>query len=1093
MDAIHKFFGFPVLQDKEQTNHARLLFSFLLGMLAVVTLSELMNCVARPHNWGRWLTIMGVLDSAGLVFLVLTRKGFVRLVSKLLIGLTFVVLCIMCWTAGGLQGQSIHYAPVIVLAAGLLLGRKHSVAVGVLFVGFGLVLMVAGNSGILPENTVEHTSFSLWINLVAAIALYLLLQNIAVRNIDHALDQARKELAQRQETEEALRASEAFRKRVFDASHMPIVVLDAISLKYLDCNPAAARIYGDSTIEETLAKTPMDVSAPVQYDGTPSEEKARFYAELAQKQGTVSFEWRHKRPSGEIWDAEVHLMSFRMGDRQLLQFTLQDITERKRVETELRQSEARFRALVENAPEAIVVLDVEKNLFYDVNENACRLFGMSREELLKVSPVHMSPSIQPDGRPSLDSTREKIQQAIAGKSPRFEWIHLNGQGDEIPCEINLTRLPSSEQILVRGSIVDVTERIQHEQRVRESEQKFRALFESAGDSIFLMENDRIVDCNLRTLDMFGCQSRDQIVGRTPFDFSPRIQPDGVASRDHGKLAEAMTGKPQIFEWLHMKLDGTTFPAEVSLSRVLLGDRPMLQAIVRDITERRKAEERIMQQAALLNASHDAILVWDADHGIQFMNAVAQEFFGWYPVGSGEVDLKTVLRLKSDLEVDAALHEVIGNGSWSGELSLQRAGKEVRIVASRWTCLAPVGQNIKPSILITCNDITEEKRLGDLYLRAQRLESVGTLASGVAHDLNNILSPILMGAEMLSMTIEDPDDQDSLTVMQESARRGKEIIRQLLTFARGAESNKGPVHPHIVMREITRLVQQTFPKNIRICSDCDDQRATVLADPNQLHQMLMNLCVNARDAMPAGGVLFIKLETVKLDDSCKEMHPAAKPISYATLEVSDSGTGISPEIMDRIFDPFFSTKPQGKGTGLGLATTLGIVEEHEGFLLVESTPGEGTKIKIFLPTISEVDVAASASTTSSVPHGGGEVILVVDDEESILRMASGILTRFGYRCITAKSASEAQHLCANRHDLIQLVLTDIMMPLGDGRQLIAILHMQYPELPIIAMSGLATSEFQSETISFGAKAFVGKPFDSAQLLRCISGLLHPDHA
>ncbi len=763
--------------------------------------------------------------------------------------------------------------------------------------------------------------------------------------------------------EEALHDGEVFRQRVFDASDMAMVLLDPETERYVDCNPAAAKIFGFSSVEETVGKTSVDVSAPFQYDGSSSAEKALYYINRAQDEGSITFEWRHQRPSGEIWDAEVCLMKFPVGDRKLLQFTLLDITERRRALHALQESEERYRQITRCVPDLIWAMDIKGNFTY-ASPAVERLHGWSVEEFLTLNYQDLS-------------------------NPR--------QGD--------------------------------------------------AERHFLKE---------------------ELIRASDPDY------------DHNKVL--------VFETEKIRKDGSLFVAEISATFLWSeeGHPVGVIGLTRDITERNRAEERMRQQAALLNVSHDAILVWDVSKGVQFMNPAAVEFMG--PCPTEQAELSSVLRTRSELELQNAIQEVIRNGNWSGELKLKTRSGEFRTVASRWTLMDAAGGQSNASVLITCNDITEEKRLENLYLRAQRLESVGTLASGVAHDLNNILSPIIMGTEMLSMTVKDSDGKAMLAIMQESAHRGADTIRQLLTFARGTEANKGLVQPRHLLKEITRLVKQTFPKNIQIYSDYEIQSETVLADPSQLHQVLMNLCVNARDAMPEGGILFIKLENIKIEESQVSIHPAARTGTYVMFEVSDNGEGISPETLEHIFDPFFTTKPQGKGSGLGLASVLGIVEGHDGFILVDSHPGKGSTFKIYIPAVPSTE-RGNTESRASVPCGHGETVLIVDDEKTILLMAERILTQYGYTCLTASSISEAKLLFEENRKQIQLALTDIMMPFGDGRQFIAYLTEQSPEVPIIAISGLSNEDLRDSVMAHGARAFISKPFDSNELRRIIAELLY----
>lgn len=508
----------------------------------------------------------------------------------------------------------------------------------------------------------------------------------------------------------------------------------------------------------------------------------------------------------------------------------------------------------------------------------------------------------------------------------------------------------------------------------------------------------------------------------------------------------------------------------------------------DITDRKRGEEALLTQErrfrSLLEATHDAIMVWNPSRGVQYMNPAAETLIGLRLEEVQSRDLGAVLRAQSESELGEAMRVFRAEGSWTGDLKLLGSDGGTRHVASRWTALTDIhgGQN---SILITCNDVTEKKRLEAQYLRAQRLESVGTLAGGVAHDLNNILSPILMGLDMLNLSTEQPTTLSTLEMIKESARRGVDTVRQLLTFSRGGtDSHRGPVNSGHLVEEIVRLLRQTLPKSIQIHAEVTDDSATVFADPSQVHQVLLNLCVNARDAMPEGGLLYIKISEETLAENATRLHPKARPIDYVVFSVSDNGTGIPPEILDRIFDPFFTTKPHGQGTGLGLATVLGIVESHDGFVLVESVPGSGTTFRVYLPAASPREIASSVAKPPSTPtpRGQGELVLIVDDEPAILQLAAGVLRHGGYRSLTTSRSAEALTLVESHRDEIRAVLTDMMMPFGDGRQLIATLMERYPDLTVLAMSGLPVAEVKRQALGSGARGFLGKPFDAEQLLR-----------
>ncbi|MGH8001897.1 MAG: hybrid sensor histidine kinase/response regulator, partial [Brasilonema sp.] len=431
------------------------------------------------------------------------------------------------------------------------------------------------------------------------------------------------------------------------------------------------------------------------------------------------------------------------------------------------------------------------------------------------------------------------------------------------------------------------------------------------------------------------------------------------------------------------------------------------------------------------------------------------------------------------------------GKCRGELQqVTKDGKDI-IVESRWTLVydvdAPSAASHRvagnPKFILTVNtDITEKKQLETQFLRTQRLESLGTLASGIAHDFNNILTPVLAVAQLLPLKFPNLDEntQQLLRILEGSAKRGADLVTQILSFTRrGVEGSRTIVQTRHLLCDVAQVAQRTFPKSIETQTNIAPNLWTVCADATQLHQVLMNLTVNARDAMPDGGILEISAENLWVDESYARMHVDAEVGSYIVITITDTGKGIPPEIIDRIFDPFFTTKEVGKGTGLGLSTVMGIIKSHYGFVNVYSKMGKGSTFKVYLPSsqVTETQVAADAE----LPRGNGELILVVDDELTICEIAQTTLETHNYRVLTASDGIEALALYAQYKDDINVVLIDMMMPGMDGSTTILTLQRMNPQVQIIPMSGLMSNWTTAQKRSLGIQYFLPKPFTSQALL------------
>ncbi|MFB2737723.1 hybrid sensor histidine kinase/response regulator, partial [Umezakia ovalisporum] len=507
----------------------------------------------------------------------------------------------------------------------------------------------------------------------------------------------------------------------------------------------------------------------------------------------------------------------------------------------------------------------------------------------------------------------------------------------------------------------------------------------------------------------------------------------------------------------------------------------------DITERKQAQEKIREQAALLDIATDAILVIDFQSKILFWNQGAERIYGWQAKEALGKNPQDLFYKDISPQIKGALKTVIQSGSWQGELrKFTKSGKEI-VVESRWTLMYDAAGKPK-SILSVDTDITEKKQLEEQFFRAQRLESLGTLAGGIAHDLNNILTPILAASQLLQVRL--PQDTEHyhhlLAIIESNSKRGAALVKQVLSFARGFKGERTIVQLKHLIAEITQIAKQTFSKSIEFAISIPEDLWAVFGDATQLHQVLMNLVVNARDAMPEGGRITISTKNMFIDEAYARMNLNAKVGPYVVMNVGDTGIGIPPEILDKIFDPFFTTKEVGKGTGLGLSTVLGIIKSHGGFMSVSSTVEQGSKFELFLPAV-EVTQSLDGNNLQIFP-GKGELILFVDDEAEIREIAKIALEKYNYKTLTASNGIEAIALYAQHKQHIRAVLMDIMMPEMDGITAIRTLQKMNPEVQIIACSAINSHEAFANADITPVQLVVSKPYTARELLNSLHHIL-----
>ncbi|MFZ3168984.1 MAG: PAS domain S-box protein [Candidatus Methanoperedens sp.] len=757
-----------------------------------------------------------------------------------------------------------------------------------------------------------------------------------------------------------------------------------------------------------------------------------------------------------------------------------DITEHKRVEEKLRL----FRNLIDQSNDAIFVGDPETGRILDANDKACTGLGYKREELLSMHVFDFE-TVLPDHF----SWKEHVQEVKKKGYLIFEGRQRRKDGAIFPVEVNISYVSLEKNNYMLTVARDITERKRAEEELRKSEERFRQISESAGEWIWEVDADGLYTYSNPVIEKILGYKPQEIIGKKHFYdlFVPDVREElKKAAFENFARKESFRG----FVNPNVHTNGNIVILETSGLPILDGMGNLLgyRGTDTDITEHKRSEEQVQEQAALLDKAQDAILVRNLEDCITYWNKSAQRLYGWTAEEAIGKNASEILykNIEDSLHNIEARKSVLERGEWNGELyHVTKDGREV-IVESRWTLMHDNKGKTK-SILVINTDITGKKKLEEQFLRAQRMESVGTLAGGIAHDINNVLTPIMLSLELLKEKFTDNKSQQLIDILDRSAKRGASLIKQVQSFARGVEGERMPLQTAHLISEIRQIAKETFPRNIEIMTDIQKDLWTISGDATQLHQVLMNLCVNARDAMPDGGILSISAGNIFIDENFTHIDIEARVGHYIVIAVTDTGAGIPPKIMDRMFEPFFTTKENGKGTGLGLSTALGIVKSHGGFINVYSEAGKGTTFKVYLPAITTTETQKAEEPTHERFRGSGELILIVDDEAQIRDITSSALQTNGYRVLTANNGLEAISLYEQNREEIKIVLMDMMMPVMDGLASIQELRKINPQLKIIAASGL--TEKDKLTKAAGTmNAFLPKPYTAEKLLRTIHEIL-----
>ncbi|MFN8362070.1 MAG: PAS domain S-box protein [Candidatus Kapaibacterium sp.] len=762
---------------------------------------------------------------------------------------------------------------------------------------------------------------------------------------------------------------------------------------------------------------------------------------------------------------------------------LQDLTENKNAEEKLRKSEEKFRALVQNVTDVITLLDKDGIIIYQT-PSSITVLGYDQDDLIGLS---FFDRVHPDDREAvLQAFRTTLSKHGNGDKVEFRYRSKNNDYVTIESQGN-NQLGNPEINAVIVTSRDMTERKNSEIKLRQSEEKFRMIMENTRGGVCL------IDVNGKCL--YASPSTETIFGYTVEEFMTidRLQiihPDNKAEAIV-RFAQVLSGKelkPVEFRWL--RKDGTWCWIE-SNSFNFLGNESInaIVAIYQDITDRHLAEQKIREQAVLLDVVPDAIFVRDINDVITTWSKGAEQMYGWNAAEAIGTTSPALIGTGEPSDFIAAKKILLTKGSWSGEFRQKTKDGKILLVQSRWKLLHNFA-NQPTSILVVNSDITEKKNLESQLFRAQRLESIGTLASGIAHDLNNVLTPVVLGMELIKLKVSDDTIRQRINTIIATVKRGSGLISQVLSFARGAQEERAPINIKYNIDEVVKIARETFPKEIDVQLDLPSHDLIIDANSTQIHQIILNLCINARDAMEEkGGILTIGARHIIADDALAHRFLDVKlGYTYVAITISDTGCGIPEELREKIFEPFFTTKEVGKGTGIGLTTVFSIVNRHDGFLDLRSEVNVGTSFTVYFPAVVQ-DKAEHVTTSPEIAESNHpETILLVDDEDLIRAIAEDVLLAYGYTVITAVNGADAVQMYELRGHEIDLVVTDVMMPVMNGIELITKLKSINPDVKTIGASGLMHGDTSKRLIEAGATGLLVKPYTADQLINAVREII-----
>ncbi len=767
---------------------------------------------------------------------------------------------------------------------------------------------------------------------------------------------------------------------------------------------------------------------------------------------------------------------------QLIQ-TVQRGMEKREALLELRRLKEFNEGILQSMSEGIAVEDSEGRLIF-VNPSFTALLGYNNEEISGKTFLDLVPTSK------RDIVSGKIHHADATHSGTFETSMETKDGEPIHVWVGRSLRRDGERIIGALSLIsDITERKRVEMDLLRSESSYRSIFEGVQDAILVESLEgKIIDVNSWACEMFGW-SREQFLTKSIYD----LVPEGMEPLHPTKLAELSTPNKSI-EAIHTRKDGEHFPVEISARLQTIAEETVLLVVVRDVTERKLSELALTESAdrfrSVTRTAADAILITNHDGNILYWNQSAEKIFGYKEeeiLGQSMTILMPKEYLAGYLEEIQRLDQLDFPDSVNlpdGLYAIRRSGEEFPVEIS----LAGWGSRDHRNYSAIIRDVTEKEQNRKQVEQRDRLAAVGQLAAGVAHDFNNILGTVILFSELLLTDAqEDTETHEMLTAIHEQAGRGAQLTSQILDFSRKSVIKKQPVDIVSSLSETRDLLMRTLPENILIDLSSSRKRFVIDADPTRLQQIIMNLAINARDAMSSGGELRFNIQQFESDKSDLP-NPELSEGDWLCLQISDTGCGIPPNVMPHIFEPFFTTKSAGQGTGLGLAQVYGIIKQHGGHIQVESEEGNGTTFNIYFPLIS---LDAWVEEDGEIRHridGEGGSIMIVDDDPPMRKALEKILQSLNYKVVIAENGAQALEILKDAHGSIKLVLTDMVMPTMGGKELSQNMKEQFPEIKIVLMTGYPLGKGTRQLFDHSQMSWMQKPLTTAGVSKTLHEML-----